>query len=82
MSPDVQRYFSILDANKDGHVTLDEMRSVLKARGIAIDPSVLDSSFKDLDRDQDAKLTLAEFSGIEVEPHKTQLLPVMSKLVG
>ena len=55
-----QRHFQHIDANKDGGLTLEEMRKALLAR--------LDERFKRMDADGDGLISAAEF-----KPHKGRM---------
>ena len=73
--------FRVIDANKDGFVTLAEIRSALEGREIALDAGSLDTAFRELDKDGDGRLTHAEFSGFQMEPYKSSVGPTLAKLV-
>jgi Ca2+-binding EF-hand superfamily protein len=73
--------FRIIDANKNGYVTLAEITTALEDRQIPLDASSLDTAFRELDRDGDGRLTHAEFSGFQIEPYKSSVAPTLAKLL-
>ncbi|MEU3830058.1 EF-hand domain-containing protein [Streptomyces sp. NPDC029080] len=77
----VDQAFSLIDANKNGTVTLAEITSALEDRQISLDAGSLDAAFRELDRDGDGRLTRAEFSGFQMEPYKSSVGTTLAKLL-
>ncbi|MYV41893.1 hypothetical protein GT030_24250 [Streptomyces sp. SID1328] len=77
----VDQAFSIIDANKNGTVTLAEITSALEDRQIDVDAGSLDTAFRELDKDGDGRLTHAEFSGFQMEPYKSSVGTTLAKLL-
>ncbi|MEJ8672986.1 EF-hand domain-containing protein [Streptomyces sp. MS1.AVA.1] len=72
--------FRVIDANRNGFVTLAEIRSALAGREIPLDAGSLDTAFGELDKDGDGRLTHAEFSGFQMEPYKSSVGTTLAKL--
>ncbi|MFJ4584029.1 EF-hand domain-containing protein [Streptomyces echinatus] len=77
----VDQAFRIIDANKNGSVTLAEITSALEDRQISLDAGSLDTAFRELDKDGDGRLTRAEFSGFQMEPYKSSVGTTLAKLL-
>ncbi|XP_065052215.1 uncharacterized protein LOC135681595 isoform X1 [Rhopilema esculentum] len=58
---DFTKAFSLFDYDKDGVISIDDMRIVLKSLGHKISDQELDDLIKSIDRNGDGKIELAEF---------------------
>jgi calcium-binding protein CML len=54
--------FRELDRNGDGHITGEEFRSAMAARGETITEAEIASIFADADTDSDGRISFTEFS--------------------
>ena len=60
-SAELQKAFEVMDANKDGVVTKDELKSLLKGLGEDVTDEVVDEMIKIADENGDGKIQFEEF---------------------
>jgi len=53
--------FQLMDANRDGSITVDELELVVKELGVSADRSEVETLFKQLDLDDNGAISLQEF---------------------
>ena len=65
LSPDqaeeLKKAFEVMDANKDGVVTKDELKQLLKGLGEEVTDEVVDEMIKIADENGDGKIQFEEF---------------------
>ncbi|KAA3459731.1 putative calcium-binding protein CML27 [Gossypium australe] len=59
---ELKRVFDQFDANKDGQISITELRDVLKAMGSNYSEEELKRVMEDIDSDQDGYINFSEFS--------------------
>ena len=60
-SEELKKAFEVMDANKDGVVTKDELKSLLKGLGEEVTDEVIDEMIKIADENGDGKIQFDEF---------------------
>ena len=58
---ELKKAFDVMDANKDGVVTKDELKSLLKGLGEEVTDEVVDEMIKIADENGDGKIQFEEF---------------------
>ena len=58
---ELKKAFEVMDANKDGVVTKDELKSLLKGLGEEVTDEVVDEMIKIADENGDGKIQFEEF---------------------
>ena len=58
---ELKKAFEVMDANKDGVVTRDELKTLLKNLGEVVDDAVIDEMINLADANKDGKIDFAEF---------------------
>ena len=58
---ELKKAFEVMDANKDGEVTKDELKSLLKGLGEDVTDEVVDEMIKIADENGDGKIQFEEF---------------------
>jgi len=62
--PDLAKVFEQFDANHDGLISKDEVRSILRAIGKDLSDSDLETCFNEADTNKDGKIDITEFSSL------------------
>ena len=58
---ELKKAFAVMDANKDGVVTKDELKTLLKGLGEEVTDEVVDEMIKIADENGDGKIQFEEF---------------------
>ncbi|TYJ42749.1 hypothetical protein E1A91_A03G108600v1 [Gossypium mustelinum] len=61
---ELQKVFNQFDANRDGKISVTELRDVLKSMGSSITEEELKRVLEDIDTDKDGFINLSEFSSL------------------
>ncbi|KAG8498958.1 hypothetical protein CXB51_005306 [Gossypium anomalum] len=61
---ELQKVFNQFDANRDGKISVTELRDVLKSMGSSITEEELKRVLEDIDIDKDGFINLSEFSSL------------------
>ncbi|MBA0585880.1 hypothetical protein Gorai_016641, partial [Gossypium raimondii] len=61
---ELQKVFNQFDANRDGKISMTELRDVLKSMGSSITEEELKRVLEDIDTDKDGFINLSEFSSL------------------
>ena len=64
INPDLAKVFEQFDADHDGLISKDEVRSALRAVGKDLSDSDLETCFNEADTNKDGKIDITEFSSL------------------
>ena len=70
--PKSKELFEKYDANKDGHLTIDEFKALCQEWCSTSCPNECEATFKKFDKDSDGKLDFNEFTALMKEKKASQ----------
>ena len=76
---ELKKAFEVMDANKDGVVTRDELKTLLKGLGESVTDEVVDEMIKIADENNDGKIQFEEFVKAATEGNMWAMLDLISK---